>query len=181
MAKRRIVCHAYVATVSVTSRCVDLITFCRAAFHYCACGAPGGGAVIGYRARHRKSVRVVAGGGRYAIRIHYPAIAHECRRLGRQITGSAMCIGSMMHGHDGGEPPKQIPIAGNVSLDSFLFEIGANFSPQTSKMSGYGKLSGQFSIGKTIIALRAAYAEASGVDLSGEVENLHIRDVTDKL
>jgi hypothetical protein len=76
---------------------------------------------------------------------------------------------------------KPIPIIGKVQLENFLFQIGANFNAQTGKMAGYGSLEGQFKIDKTIVRLAAAYKEAEGVKLTGEVRNLLIGELITKL
>lgn len=76
---------------------------------------------------------------------------------------------------------KPIPIVGKVQLESFLFQIGANQNPQTGKMAGYGTLEGQFKIDKTIVRLAAAYKEAEGVQLTGEVRNLEIGELIAKI
>lgn len=76
---------------------------------------------------------------------------------------------------------KPIPIVGKVQLDNFLFDIGADFSPQTGKMLGYGTLRGQFSIGKTIVSLAASYKEDQGVEIYGAVYNLPIGELINKL
>lgn len=76
---------------------------------------------------------------------------------------------------------KPIPLVGKVQLDNFMFDIGADFNQQTGKMMGYGALRGQFSIGKTIVALAASYKEEQGVEIYGAVYDLPIGELTAKL
>ncbi|RPD42786.1 DUF6603 domain-containing protein [Chitinophaga barathri] len=69
---------------------------------------------------------------------------------------------------------KPIPIAANVSFDSFYFEIGAANNPNTGALSPFGSVKGQFTIQTTTLLMSAAYNSATGLDIRGEVDNLPI-------
>ncbi|MDQ3934529.1 MAG: hypothetical protein M3340_07845 [Actinomycetota bacterium] len=75
---------------------------------------------------------------------------------------------------------KQVPLIGDANLDSFFFEIGADYNPTTNKIEPKGSLHSTFSIGETVLMFGGDYSPA-GVVLEGEVDNVSFTDLKDKL
>lgn len=72
---------------------------------------------------------------------------------------------------------KPVPLFGSVSLDSFLFDIGASNDPQTGKISGSGALYAHFTIAKTQLMIAGSYSQNAGLDLIGQAENIPLGEL----
>ena len=72
-----------------------------------------------------------------------------------------------------------VPIIGSSKLDNFFFEVGATYDA-TEGIQPTGTLTSQFTIGTSTLLFSGTYS-TSGVVMNGEVDDVQIGDIVDKL